>query len=240
MIKIRLQKYLADAGICSRRKAESYIIQNRISVNGIIVNELGYKINPNSDKVLFDNEEVIVKQSKIYLMLHKPKGCVTTVTDPFNRPTVMDYIKPIQERLFPIGRLDFNTEGLLLLTNDGEFTNKILHPSFLIRKTYLVTTDIKPAIKDIQILENGIRFDEKKLAKCQISFMDDLKYPNLLRVTIHEGYNKQIRKMFQKIGCQVIRLIRIQIGGLKLGDLKPGTYKHLDSNERDLIFKNSW
>ena len=234
--KIRLHKFLADAGVCSRRKAEDLMIQKRVSVNGKIVDELGFKINPDNDKVFLDNEEVINNKQKTYLMLNKPKGCVTSVTDPYNRPTVMDYIKPIKERVFPIGRLDFNTEGLLLLTNDGEFMNKILHPSFLIKKIYLVVTDNRPKLQEIKKLENGVQIDGIKLANCQISFLEDSPSSSLMKVCIHEGRNKQIRKMFTMIGYQVIRLMRIQIGELKLGDLKQGTYRYLNKNEINKIF----
>jgi 23S rRNA pseudouridine2605 synthase len=235
---IRLQKYLADAGICSRRKAESYIQQGLVVVNGSIVKEMGTKIDPDKDKVTFDGEVVRQSSQKIYLMLNKPKGCVTTVSDPEGRPTVMDYIKSVKTRVFPIGRLDFNTEGLLLFTNDGEFANQLLHPSFMIVKKYFVTTNKLPDILEIRRLERGVQLEDKKLAKCRIVVLDKKIYTNSMEVSIHEGWNKQIRRMFEMIGYEVIYLKRIQFGGLYLGNIKPGDFRFLQKSDLEQINKS--
>jgi 23S rRNA pseudouridine2605 synthase len=150
----------------------------------------------------------------------------------------MDYVKSIKDRIFPIGRLDFNTEGLLLFTNDGEFANHLLHPSFKVVKKYLVTTDQLPGILELRKLEKGVHLEDKKLAKCSIIILDQKLYPNTMEVSIHEGWNKQIRRMFQTIDREVFRLKRIQIGGLHLGNIKVGAYQYLQKRELDLIDKN--
>lgn len=235
---VRLHKYLADAGICSRRKAEVYIKQGFVMVNHVLVTELGTKINPEEDIVSFQEKEIHQKGSKIYLMMNKPKGCVTTVSDPEGRPTVMDYIKTIHTRVFPIGRLDFNTEGLLLFTNDGEFANQLIHPRYMIEKKYLVITDRLPEILEIRRLERGVQLEDKKLAKCRIVVLDKKLYPNTMEVSIHEGWNKQIRRMFETIGYEVTYLKRVQIGGLYLGNIKPGDFRFLQKSDLELINKS--
>jgi len=235
--KIRLHKYLADAGICSRRKAEQCIRDGVVQVNGISVRELGVKVDPDIDQVSFDGKIVSLTNQKIYLMLNKPKGCVTTVSDPEGRPTVMDYLKSVKGRVFPIGRLDFNTEGLLLFTNDGDFANQILHPSNKVVKKYFVITNKLPTLQEIRQLENGVKLFDKKLAKSRIVILDQKQYPCSMEVSIHEGYNKQIRRMFETIGYEVLYLKRTQIGGLYLGNIKPGTYRFLQKRDLDLISK---
>ncbi|MBA4320925.1 MAG: pseudouridine synthase [Flavobacterium sp.] len=236
--KVRLHKYLSAAGICSRRKAEQYILEGLVQVNNSIVKELGTKINPLLDLISFNGQEVNINTQKIYILFNKPKGCVTTVSDPEGRPTVMDYIKAVKERVFPIGRLDFNTEGLLLFTNDGEFANQLLHPSFLIVKKYFVTTEKLPNILEIRKLENGIQLEYKKLAKSRIVILDQKLFPCSMEVSIHEGLNKQIRRMFQKIGYEVTYLKRTQIGGLYLGNLKTGTFRYLQKKDLETVFKS--
>jgi 23S rRNA pseudouridine2605 synthase len=236
--KVRLHKFLADAGICSRRKAEQCIRDGIVRVNDIIVRELGTKVEPGIDHVSFDGKIVSQTNQKIYLMLNKPKGCVTTVSDPEGRPTVMDYIKSVKGRVFPIGRLDFNTEGLLLFTNDGEFANQLLHPKFKIVKKYFVITNKLPSIQEIRRLENGVQLEDKKLAKSRIVILDQKQIPCSMEISIHEGWNKQIRRMFETIGYEVLYLMRIQIGGLYLGNIKPGTYRFLQKSDLELINKS--
>ena len=235
---VRLHKYLSDAGVCSRRKAEAYIEQRLVTVNGKLIQELGYKINPEVDIVRLNGKEIKNNNTKIYIMLNKPRGCLSTVSDPEGRPTVMEYVKKIQERIFPIGRLDFNTEGLLLFTNDGDFAYRILHPKFVLKKIYLVSTHIMPNLDQIAILESGILLEGKKLAKCKIEIVKKSEYPNTMKITIHEGWNRQIRKMFNSISCEVIKLTRIQIGGLPLGNIKLGTFRFLQKNDLEAIFED--
>jgi 23S rRNA pseudouridine2605 synthase len=235
---VRLHKFLADAGICSRRKAEGYIEQGFVKVNHVLVTEQGTKINPEEDIVSFQDKEVRMKVAKVYLMMNKPKGCVTTVSDPEGRPTVMDYIQSIKTRVFPVGRLDFNTEGLLLFTNDGDFANQLLHPRFLIVKKYFVVTNRPPEVLEVRRLERGVQLEDKKLAKCRIVMLDKKVYPNSMEVSIHEGWNKQIRRMFETIGYEVTYLKRIQIGGLYLGNIKPGDFRFLHQSDLELINKS--
>lgn len=220
MEQIRLQKYLADAGIASRRKAEELIKQGKVYVNGKIVNELGTKVTPNVDEIRYEGKKVEIEEKYIYILLNKPIGYVTTVKDQFNRDSVMDLVK-IRKRLVPVGRLDMYTSGPLILTNDGEFVYKVTHPKHEIEKTYTVT--IKGIIKkeEVKNLEIGVDIGEyiTKPAKVKILKTDEEKNISRLEITIHEGKNRQVRKMCEAIGHSVLALHRSKIAGIGVKDI---------------------
>ncbi len=231
----RLQKFLAKAGVASRRGAEELIRQGRIKVNDRIINEMGHKINPLLDKVAFDDNQVEVKE-KIYLLLNKPKGYVTTLSDPQGRPIVTDLLKNISTRIFPVGRLDLDTEGALLMTNDGSLTNYILHPKYEVNKTYEALVRGKPIPNKLNQLEQGILLEGKKTWPAKIRILKTLKNETLIEVIIHEGKKRQVRKMFQAIGHPVVNLKRTAYGRLKLGDLKSGNYRFLTQKDIKMLF----
>ena len=220
MEQIRLQKYLADAGIASRRKAEELIKQGKVYVNGKIVNELGTKVTPNVDEIRYEGKKVEIEEKYIYILLNKTIGYVTTVKDQFNRDSVMDLVK-IRKRLVPVGRLDMYTSGALILTNDGEFVYKVTHPKHEIEKTYTVT--IKGIIKkeEVKNLEIGVDIGEyiTKPAKVKILKTDEEKNISRLEITIHEGKNRQVRKMCEAIGHSVLALHRSKIAGIGVKDI---------------------
>ncbi len=222
---------IADSGVCSRRKAEQLISQGRVKVNGRPVklgDKCGFK-----DLVTIDGERIFVPRKKnyIYLMMNKPRGYVTTVSDELDRRCVMDLLDGVEERVYPVGRLDRNSEGLLLFTNDGEFANSIMHPSRHVSKTYRVT--VRPDISDDQLvaLSEGVEIDGKKTLPANVVVKEKEQGRVVLLITIKEGRNRQIRKMCEGVGLEVARLRRISIGPLKLGMLKPGTFRELTSEE---------
>lgn len=231
MAEIRIQKILADAGYCSRRKAEALITEGRVKRNGRPV-KLGDKASP-KDLITVDGERVYVPKKKNlrYIMLHKPRGYVTTVSDELERRCVMDLLEDVEERVYPIGRLDRNSEGLLLLTNDGNFANGIMHPSRHVTKTYRVT--VRPAVTDTQLvqLSDGVELDGKKTLPASVVVMSNEPGRVVLQMTIKEGRNRQIRRMCEAVGLEVARLRRTSIGPLKLGMLKPGAYRDLTAEE---------
>ena len=196
----RLQKYLAECGIASRRKSEEYILQGKVKVNGKIITELGTKINPIKDKIEFEDKEIKQEEKYVYILLNKPIGYVTTVNDQFNRDTVLDLVK-VKERIVPVGRLDMYTSGALILTNDGDFVYKVTHPKHEINKTYTVT--IKGIIQEAEVeqLRKGVKIDEyiTKPAKVKILKIDTEKNISRIEITIHEGKNRQVRKMCEAI-----------------------------------------
>lgn len=231
MEKIRIQKMIADSGYCSRRKAEELISQGRVKLNGRPV-KLGDKCGSH-DLITIDGERLYAPRKKnlVYLMLNKPRGYVTTVSDELDRRCVMDLLTDVEERVYPVGRLDRNSEGLLLFTNDGEFANSIMHPSRHISKTYRVT--VRPDISDEQLvrMSEGIEIDGKKTLPATVIVKEKQEGRVVLLITIKEGRNRQIRKMCEAVGLEVARLRRISIGPLKLGMLKPGTWRELTAEE---------
>ena len=230
----RLQKYLAEKGIASRRKCEEYILQGLVKVNGNIVTQLGTKIDPTKDKIIFKDQELTnQKEKKVYILLNKPIGYVTTVKDQFDRDTVLDLVKIKNTRLVPVGRLDMYTSGAILLTNDGEFVYQITHPKHEIEKTYTVTIKGDITLKEIEELKNGVMIDNKltKQAKVKILKKDEEKKTTRLEITIHEGRNRQIRKMCEAIGKPVLALHRSKIGMLSVKDLKIVTWRYLTKEE---------
>lgn len=232
MEEIRLQKYLAEAGIASRRKCEEYITDGRIKVNGKIINELGTKVNPEKDEIYFDDKKIENKEELVYILLNKPIGYVTTAKDQFNRDTVMNLIK-IKERVVPVGRLDMYTSGALLLSNDGNFVYKITHPKHEINKTYTVTLKGIVTKEDIEKLEKGVDIGgyTTKPAKVKILKTDIEKNISRLEITIHEGKNRQVRKMCEAIGKKVQALHRTKIGNISVKTLKIGQWRYLTKKE---------
>ncbi|MBE7051138.1 MAG: rRNA pseudouridine synthase [Ruminococcaceae bacterium] len=238
MEEMRLQKYLALAGVASRRAAEQIITEGRVSVNGTKVTELGTKVTE-ADEVCVDGAPVKPESKKMYIMLNKPVGYVTTVSDEQDRPTVMDLLGDVNVRVYPVGRLDFNTEGLLLFSNDGDFTYKITHPKHKLDKTYEVLVTGKAKANAIRLLESGVVIDGRKTAPAKVTVAEAGKGSAILTITIHEGRNRQVRKMCQTVGFKVLGLRRTFEGGLSLGNLPMGKWRHLSEAEVKLILKNA-
>ncbi len=229
---IRLQKFLAEAGIASRRKCEQLILDGQVSVNGQTVQELGTKIIPNEDKITCYGKIVEKQENKVYILLNKPIGYVTTAKDQFGRDTVLNLVK-VKERIVPVGRLDMYTSGALILTNDGEFVYKITHPKHEITKTYTVT--IKGIIQneEVEKLRQGVQIEDytTRPAKVKILKTDLEKDISRLEITIHEGKNRQVRKMCEAVGRKVLALHRSKIGDITVKDLKLGTWRYLKKEE---------
>lgn len=219
---------MSNFGYCSRRRAEEIIQENRVKVNGKLIT-IGDKCKE-TDRISVDGIP-IKKERKVYLIFNKPPKCVTALKDEKYK-TVMDYIK-VKERVFPVGRLDFNTSGLLLLTNDGDFANKIMHPSNEIKKTYLVRIDRPISDKDVKGIEKGVKLDDGKTSPAKVRVHE----PILIEVTIHEGKNRIVRRMLEELGFKVLSLERVKIGRLSLGDLRSGRYRKLSIEETKSIFR---
>lgn len=232
---MRLQKYLADCGISSRRKAEEYILQGLVQVNGKVIDELGYKIDPEKDEVLFADKKVEPSQQHTYLLLNKPAGYLSTCSDPQARKTILDLL-PKNNRLFPVGRLDKETEGLLIVTDDGSLTYRLTHPKHHIEKEYIVICQGELSAEKKSELKTGILLDNKKTASAEIVIKKTGNNKTTLHITIHEGRKRQIRNMFEIIGHRVHYLKRIRIGHIKLGNLPSGQYRRLTDEELAIFF----
>jgi len=226
---MRLAKYLANAGIVSRRKAEALIAQGRVKVNGTPVLEKGYIITP-GDKVELDGR-IIEKEEKIYILLNKPPYYISSVIDPQGRPTVLDLLKNISQRVYPIGRLDYDTEGILLLSNDGEFTNLMTHPRYEINKTYHALVKGQVGEKALKILRNGVELEDGLTAPAQVKILNQLKDKTWLEIIIHEGKKRQIKRMCMAVGHPLISLKRIAIENLNLDGVPLGHYRFLTPEE---------
>lgn len=239
MENIRLQKFLSNAGVCSRRKAEEYILKGKVKVNGKIVNELGMKIDPLQDEVLFNGKTVKLDSNKIYILLNKPIGYVTTVKEQFRRPAVTDLVKDVKEKVLPVGRLDMYTSGAIILTNDGDFIYQITHPKYEIEKTYQATVNGIVTNEDIEKLKNGVQIDDyiSGKAKVKILKINQAKKISRIQITIHEGKNREVRKMCNAIGKSVIALHRSKIEDINVKSLKLGEWRYL-SKEEVLKLKN--
>ena len=240
MEEVRLQKYLANCGIASRRKAEELITSGKISVNGEVIAELGTKINPSKDKVVYNGKEVKVEEEHVYILLNKPIGYVTTAKDQFGRDSVMDLVK-VKERVVPVGRLDMYTSGALILTNDGDFVYQVTHPKHEIEKTYTVTIKGIVTDKEVERLRKGIRIDDyiTKEAKVKILKKEKKKNQSRLEITIHEGKNRQVRKMCEAIGHKVLALHRSKIAGIGVKDLSLGKWRYLSKEEVNKILNQN-
>ncbi len=234
---VRLQKQIANNGYCSRRQAEILIVNRKVKVNNLIIDKLGYKVSEND--IITINGKIISKvNKKIYILFNKPRYVVTTLKDPQNRTIILDYFKDIQEKIYPIGRLDYDTSGIILLTNDGDFAQKVSHPSNNINKTYLVIIKGRLSQENIYDLENGIQITEDFITSN--AEVNNLRYRNnktYIHLTIHEGKNHQIKKMFSCLGYPVLKLKRIKISNISIGNLKSGEYRFLTSNEVSNIMK---
>ncbi len=230
-MEVRLQKFIADAGIASRRKAEELILSGKIKVNGVVVTELGTKVDSQKDEIEYNGKEIKSVQKFVYIMLNKPEGFVTTVKDQFNRPTVMDLIKGVNERVVPVGRLDYDTSGLLLLTNDGELTFKLTHPKNKVEKVYIAKLFGKPNDQNIQQFKRGVNIDSGTTQPAKLEIIEDLGKYCLCKITITEGKNRQIRKMCDAIKHPVATLKRVATGEVEIGELKRGSYRYLTDKE---------
>ncbi len=233
---IRLQKYLAQCGIASRRKCEEIILSGRIEVDGTTVTEMGTKIVPGKNKVTYSGKQVTNKGKLLYYLLNKPKGYVTTVSDPQGRPVVISLIKNVSARLFPVGRLDLDTEGALIITNDGLFAQKVQHPSNETNKTYEAMVKGRLQSSASATLENGILLEGKITAPARITILSRKGGNSLIRITIHEGRKRQIKKMFAYMGHPVLHLKRTAYGKLFLGNIPSGKYRQLDPRDLKKVF----
>jgi 23S rRNA pseudouridine2605 synthase len=229
-MEIRLQKYLAEAGVASRRMSEKLISQGRVEVNGIKITEPGTKVTM-GDIVKVDGKEAKPENKKVYILLNKPSGYVTTSKDQFSRKTVLDLIQGVNERIYPVGRLDYDTSGLLLLTNDGELAQKLTHPSHETEKVYQVKIEGFLNDKEIQSFKTGIAIEDYVASPAKIRTIEKLKTESVVEITIHEGKNRQVRKMFEAVGHIVLKLKRVSIGALKLEGLEEGTWRYLTEKE---------
>lgn len=234
--KIRLQKYLAECGIASRRKSEELIAAGKVKVNGVTAS-IGDKVNPKHDKVTVSGKKAVSVKKSVYIMLNKPRGFITTMSDEHDRKCVAELVKGINTRVYPVGRLDRESEGLLIMTNDGEFANALTHPSKHISKTYRVT--IRPEITKEQAtaFRNGIEIDGRMTAPADLRILEAQENRTVVEVTIYEGRNRQIRKMFEALGIEVARLKRTKVGNLKLGMLKQGDYRDLTPEEVNSLYE---
>lgn len=225
-MEIRLQKYLADAGVASRRACEELIVSGRVSVNGKIVTKLGTKINPENAQVTLDGKAIKQKNTKTYIAFYKPRGVLSTMSDPSGRSSLSSFFSDWSERLFHVGRLDKESEGLILLTNDGDWAQKIAHPKFGLVKKYRVATDRALSAREIEQLKAGVKI-ENGVARA----ISAKRIPEGVEIAIHEGRNQIIRKMIEALGIEVLALIRTEIGSIKLGELKAGKWRYLSDVE---------
>ena len=232
--EIRLQKYLADAGVASRRKAEELIAAGRVRVNGQVA-VIGQKVDPRRDSVYLNGERVRVQHKLVYLMLYKPRGYVTTLSDEKDRKCVAELVKDVELRVYPVGRLDRDSEGLLLLTNDGEFANQMTHPVHHVQKVYRVS--VRPAVTDdaLSVLTASLMIDGRKTVPADVRIVSRAADKSLLEITLFEGRNRQIRRLCEAAGLETLRLKRCALGQLTLGKLKPGEYRELTPQEVALL-----
>lgn len=229
---VRLQKYIAMCGAASRRGAEELIEKGRVKVNGKTVREMGVKVEIGADKVELSGELLHYNDKNYYIMLNKPAGFVSTVRDQFERPTVIDLIKEdISARIFPVGRLDYETEGLLLLTNDGDFTYRVTHPKFHVDKTYIAVLKGGITIKGLNMLRRGVDIGGFVTSPAEVEILDAEDGKTMVRIVIHEGKNRQVRKMFEAVGAKVDYLKRVKIGRVEIGNLPLGRWRYLTSHE---------
>ncbi len=233
----RLQKVLARAGIASRRKAEELIREGRVKVDGKVVTEMGTRVDPENQAIECNGMHVSAQEKKVYILLHKPSGFLSTVHDPQGRPIVTDLLKNIKERVYPVGRLDLDTEGALLLTNDGELAQKILHPSHEVNKTYVAKVKGWPGKNKLGALAGGIILEGRKTWPADIELLHSEPQTTTIKIVIHEGRKRQVRKMFEAIGHPVLQLQRTAYGQLQLKGLASGKYRFLDPGDIQMIFR---
>ncbi len=232
--KIRLQKYIAQCGVASRRHAEELIQAGRVKVNGEIITEMGIRVS-DQDRIEVDGKLINKEKKLIYIMLNKPSGYVSTVSDPEGRKTVLDLIDGVNERIYPVGRLDYDTTGLIILTNDGDFAFENTHPGQETRKTYMAEVLGMPSNKTLQALRDGIMLDDKLTASAEVEVVDIKPKSTVIKIVIHEGRNRQVKRMCEAVNHPVLRLKRTAVGRITLGDLKLGQWRYLTNNEAKLI-----
>lgn len=234
---MRLQKFLAISGVASRRKAEEIIASGRVSVNGNVIKEMGVTIDEDRDKVTVDDMPIKPEEKKRYIILNKPKGYITSMSDQFDRPDIKTLVEEIPERVYPVGRLDYDTEGLIILTNDGEFANAIAHPKKSIDKVYIAK--IKGTFNEdvADKLRSGVVIDGRMTSPAKVEIFKNEGNISEVRVAIHEGRNRQVRKMFEAVSCRVVDLRRTAIGGFMLGNLPRGSWRDFNDAELKLIDK---
>lgn len=233
-MEIRLQKWLSQAGVASRRRAEELILSGQVAVNGVTITELGTRAHTAKDKVTVNGAPCEIASQKVYIALHKPEGVITTVSDQYNRPTVMGFV-PREFNCYPVGRLDYDTSGLLLLTNDGDFAQHMTHPKHGIIKTYIATLKGLPADSAAEAFRRGIMIDGRRTAPAEFEVIGP--EPNAkVRIKLHEGRNRQVRKMCEAIGHRVLALKRVEIGGIKLGALAKGDWRYLSLEEVGRVY----
>lgn len=231
---MRLQKFLADCGVASRRKSEELISSGRVKVNGKVVTRMGFKINPEVDSVCVDDKNIAPEKRKVYILLNKPKGYITTVWEQFNRKKVIDLID-VPYRVFPVGRLDYNTSGLLILTNDGELTYKLTHPKFEIPKVYVAKIKGIPNKESLNNFKSGLKIENYITGPAGIKILKKLGDDCFVEIIIKEGRNRQVRKMCNAIGHPVLELKRIKIGEINIGNLEVGNWRYFSKHEVEYI-----
>jgi len=229
----RLQKIISAAGITSRRASEELILAGRVTVNGAVVTELGSKADPAVDTVAVDGKPLTIASKKLYILLYKPVGYLTTLGDPEGRPLVTDLLKEVGERVYPVGRLDYNTEGLLLLTSDGEWANQLMHPRNEVEKEYHVRVRGKVHKSQLDQLAGGVDIEGRKTAPARVCMIKEGEQNDWFSITIHEGRNRQVRRMCEAVSLSVVRLRRVRYGMLSMGSLKPGEFRFLTEAEVD-------
>lgn len=234
---MRLQKYIASCGLTSRRKAEKWIEEGRVQVNGVIVTELGTCVNPDVDEIRVDGKIIKPETEYYYIALYKPRFCVTTLRDPQGRPTVMDYLKNMDKRIYPVGRLDFDAEGLLLFTNDGDLAHRLIHPSYGVKKEYIVLVKGHPGKWFLKKWREGIYLEEGKTGPAEVEILKRERTRTWIRVVLHQGWYRQIKRMGQVTGHPVYRIKRISYGPIKLGNMSPGEYRHLSEVEISSLYE---
>lgn len=229
---VRLQKYIAMCGAASRRAAEELIAKGKVKVNGKIVREMGTKVEIGADEVVISGEKLSYNDKKYYIMLNKPAGYVSTAKDQFDRPTVVELVnEDISARIVPVGRLDYETEGLLLLSNDGDFTYRVTHPKFKVDKTYIAVLKGGITISGLNKLRRGVDIGGFVTSPAEVEILDAEAGKTMIKIVIHEGKNRQVRRMFEAVGCKVEYLKRVQIGRVEIGNLPLGRWRYLTSHE---------
>ena len=236
MSEIRLQKYLAEAGVASRRKCEELIAMGRIEVNGQMVTVPGTKIT-GKEVITVDGREIIQEQKKVYILLNKPVGYISTSKDQFSRKTVLDLVETVKERIYPVGRLDYDTSGLIILTNDGELANKLTHPKHEMQKVYRVMIEGNLNEEEINSIKTGVIIEDYTTAPANIRIVETNKKDSIVELTIHEGKNRQIRKMFETLEHIVLRLKRVAIGPIAIDGLEEGKWRYLSKKEIESLQK---
>jgi 23S rRNA pseudouridine2605 synthase len=234
-MEIRLQKVIAGTGLASRRKAEEWIAAGRVTVNGKVVTELGTKVDPDRAHIKVDGKHISSAQPYVYLLLNKPKNVMSTLNDPAGRPTVKDFLRGISVRVFPVGRLDFDSEGLMLLTNHGDLAQTLLHPRYHVPKTYLIK--VKSVLTDAEIaqLEKGIKLEDGMTSPATVKKVRKAEANSWVEITIHEGRKHQVKRMLEAVGHPVIKLTRVKMGPLTLGDLGSGEFRFLTDREANAL-----